>query len=215
MESASGAHIIGSVIKNPLISSAETGGERKRPSMEEEKLTVYTIGHSIIPIEKFIALLQSAGIQTVIDVRSSPYSNYSPQFDRESLENSLKKNNFNYKFAGDYLGGRPKDPSCYKDGQIREGHADYLHLVDYPTVMIKDFFITGIERLLMIAKVEKVAVMCSEEDPAKCHRHHLIGKYLVKRDVIVLHIRGDGMIVRDQALPDLPDEPPTEQLKLF
>lgn len=177
--------------------------------------TIYTIGHSNVPASKIIELLQSFDIKTLVDVRSSPYSQFCPQFNREDFAQKLNQAGIEYKYAGDYLGGRPKDPTCYKDGQIPEGHADYLHLVDYPKVMTKDFFQKGIKHLIKIAEEEKVVVMCSEEDPATCHRHHLIGRYLTQQGMLVLHIRGDGNTVKDQLLPTLVDEPPVEQLSLF
>ncbi len=177
--------------------------------------TIYTIGHSNVPASKIIELLQSFDIKTLVDVRSSPYSQFCPQFNREDFAQKLNQAGIEYKYAGDYLGGRPKDPTCYKDGQIPEGHADYLHLVDYPRVMTKDFFQKGIKHLIKIAEEKKMVVMCSEEDPATCHRHHLIGRYLTQQGMLVLHIRADGNTVKDQLLPTLVDEPPVEQLSLF
>ena len=177
--------------------------------------TIYTIGHSNVHTSKIIELLQPFGIKILVDVRSSPYSQFCPQFNREDFAQKLKQAGIEYKYAGDYLGGRPKDPTCYKDGQIPEGHADYLHLVDYPKVMTKDFFQKGITHLIKIAGEGHAVVMCSEEDPAICHRHHLIGRYLTQEGFLVLHIRGDGNTVKDQSLPPLVDEPPVEQLSLF
>lgn len=178
-------------------------------------MIVYTIGHSNIQASALIALLKKYEVNVVLDVRSSPYSQYSPQFDRKNIEASLKEAEIEYRFAGEYLGGRPKDPTCYKNQQVPDGKADYLHLVDYPAVMTKDFFQEGIQQLLEIAKNNRTAIMCSEGDPAKCHRHHLIGRYLTKQGVTVLHIRNDGLNVKDQQLPNLQEEPPATQLKLF
>ena len=163
-------------------------------------LTIYTIGHSNTQARKIVELLQRYEIKVLVDVRSSPYSQYSPQFNREAFQKTLQDAGITYKYAGDFLGGRPKDPTCYKDGQIPTGHADFLHLVDYPAVMTKDFFQRGIQRLLEIAQADKAAVMCSEEDPANCHRHHLIGRYLTKNGVAVLHIRHDGNLIKDSLL---------------
>ncbi len=151
----------------------------------------------------------------VVDVRSSPYSQYSPQYNRELLEKTLKEAGIEYRFAGDHLGGRPKDPTCYKDGQAPDGKTDYLHQVDYPAVMTRDWYQKGIQRLVEIASDRRAATLCSEEDPARCHRHHLIGKTLVQKNVRVLHIRGDGNLIKDQLLPDLPEEPPAKQLSFF
>jgi len=178
-------------------------------------LQIYTIGHSNMPVSKIIELVKKFDIKILVDVRSSPYSQFCPQFNREDFTQKLNQAGIEYKYAGDYLGGRPKDPTCYKDRQIPEGHADYLHLVDYPGVMTKEFFLKGIKHLIKVAEKEKVVVMCSEEDPAICHRHHLIGRYLTQQGFQVLHIRGDGNIVKDQLLPTLVDEPPVQQLSLF
>lgn len=183
--------------------------------MSDNETTVYTIGHSILPVEKVIELLKTNNITTLVDVRSSPYSKYHPQFNRENIRRALEAAGLAYKYFGDSLGGRPDDPQCYKDGQIPDGNADYLHLVDYPAVMTKERFQAGIKQLLALARNERVAVMCSEEDPAKCHRHHLIGRYLVAQEINVLHIRSEGHLIKDQLLPNLPDDPEAEQLKLF
>ena len=178
-------------------------------------LTLYTIGHSNILASALIDLLQRSHIQTVVDVRSSPYSQYSPQYNRENLVRTLHESGIEYKYAGDRLGGRPKDPTCYKDQTIPDGKSDYLHLVDYPTIMTKEWYLQAIQWLIEIGQDNRVAIMCSEEDPARCHRHHLIAKTLVAHGVGVLHIRGDCTIIKDQQLPDLPDEPPARQLPLF
>ncbi len=69
-------------------------------------MTIYTIGHSVHTIDVFIKLLKKNGVDTVADVRSSPYSAYSPQFNREALKSSLEKNGLKYVFMGDQLGAR-------------------------------------------------------------------------------------------------------------
>lgn len=183
--------------------------------MENNSTQLYTIGHSNLSITRFVELLGFYKIDTIVDVRSSPYSQYNPQFDRETLQSSLRLAGIRYRYAGDYLGGRPRDPACYKNGRLAEGKADYLHLVDYPQVMTKDFFLKGINYLIKLAEENRVAIMCSEEDPSICHRHHLIGKYLTSQGITVWHIRNDGNLVRDQALPNLTSLPPVEQPSLF
>jgi len=95
------------------------------------------------PIDQFLELLNLHQITLVVDVRSAPYSQFAPQFNRETLETSLRSAGLQYKYAGDYLGGRPKDPDCYSNGILPEGKADYLHLVDSSKVMTKDFFKKG------------------------------------------------------------------------
>ncbi|NLB17251.1 MAG: DUF488 domain-containing protein [Syntrophomonadaceae bacterium] len=177
--------------------------------------TVYTIGHSNILLGKFIDLLEKFEINIVIDVRSTPYSRYASQFNRENLKISLRDQGIEYNYAGDLLGGRPEDPDCYKNNSVPQGSADYLNLVDYAAVMAKEFFLEGIQLVYELRAKERVALMCSEEDPAKCHRHHLIGRYLVDQGVNVIHIRGDGNTAKDQTLPNVSDDPQAEQLGLF
>jgi len=180
-----------------------------------EENTIYTIGHSNVLASKLIGLLKQYDIRVLVDVRSSPYSQYSPQFNRDNIERSLNSAGIKYKYAGDHLGGRPKDPTCYKNGQIPDGKADFFQLVDYETVMTKEWFKKGIQRLIEISEEDRTAIMCSEEDPAHCHRHHLIGKFLLQNDISVLHIRGDGEIIKAEQIPNHNTKPPVEQLELF
>ncbi len=164
--------------------------------MTEPDLCIYTIGHSNLSFDAFVALLtdQDAPISTVVDVRSAPYSRFAPHFNRPSLDAGLRERGIDYRFAGDDLGGRPTDPTCYFNGQVPDGKADYLHLVNYPEVSRRPWFGTGLDRLLEIAANRPTAIMCSEEDPTKCHRHHLIAKALVDRGIAVWHIRKDGSL---------------------
>jgi uncharacterized protein (DUF488 family) len=159
-------------------------------------MKLFTIGHSNHSFSEFVELLESNGILALVDVRTAPMSRYNPQFNRENLEHDLPEHGIQYAFAGKYLGGRPSDPTCYKSRQLPAEGVDYLHEVDYPEVMKRIWFIKGIERLLELADEQTTAIMCSEEDPAQCHRHHLIAKYLMSEypEVKVIHIRGDGAI---------------------
>lgn len=178
-------------------------------------MKIYTIGHSNIDTQKFIELLQGNEIEILADVRSSPYSQYVTQFNRENLMRALERGGIEYWYFGEQLGGRPKDPTCYKKGRLPDEKTDYLKEVDYPTVMTKDFFLEGIGRLMRIAKEKKTAVMCSEEDPSQCHRHHLIARYFMAQDIEVVHIRGDRNLVNARQIRNLPDSPPAEQPELF
>ncbi len=177
--------------------------------------TIYTIGHSNLADYAFIKNLLDIGITLLVDVRSSPYSQYVPQFNRETLSKSLLDAGIDYQFLGHQLGGRPSDPSCYFSREIPEGKADYLHVVDYEAVMTKPFFLAGIEKLKGIVELECVAVMCSEEDPAHCHRHHLVGNYLMKQGYTLFHIRRDGMKINGKQIRPLPKATNIQQLDLF
>lgn len=180
-------------------------------------MKLFTIGHSNHSMVKFIQLLEDKNIMTLVDVRTSPYSRYNTQFNKENLEAALPKHYIEYAYAGKYLGGRPSDPTCYKEGVLPGEGADYLHEVDYPEVMKRAWFIQGIERLLEMADEQTTAVMCSEENPSECHRHHLIAKYImeVSPEVDVRHIRGDGEDFSAHDIHKSVEDDTAEQLSLF
>jgi uncharacterized protein (DUF488 family) len=180
-------------------------------------MKLYTIGHSNHSLEKFLGLLKENGISLLVDVRSAPYSRYHPQFNKDNLEGLLPRNAIEYAFAGQVLGGRPSDPGCYKGGILPDEGTDFLHKVNYSEVMKRPWFVQGVHRLLELAAEQPAVIMCSEEDPAHCHRHHLIAKYLLKEhpEVGVRHIRGDGTVYGAGSIKASVDEPPAEQLKFF
>lgn len=146
--------------------------------------TVRTIGHSNHPIERFIALLREHGIETLVDVRSRPYSRWAPQFQKSFLSRSLTAAGIAYVFLGDELGGRPEGREFYD----AEGHVDYER-----RARARDFQ-TGVARLLEIARERSTAIVCAEEDPGHCHRRLLVAPALQQNDVTVEHIRGDGRV---------------------
>jgi uncharacterized protein (DUF488 family) len=182
------------------------------PMTEESALELYTIGHSTLEIDDLLGLLKENYIQVLVDVRSQPYSRFNPQYNRGSFQHAMAYANIEYIFAGEYLGGRPTDPTCYKDGVVPDSKANYLKLVDYAEVMKRDWYQRGIQRLLEIAGERRTAIMCSEEDPMGCHRHHLITQTLLKQDITVWHIRSDGKV--EEAKP-LPEKIESQQLSLF
>jgi uncharacterized protein (DUF488 family) len=180
-------------------------------------MKLFTIGHSNHAIQKFAGLLEDNGIMNLVDVRSMPYSRFNPQFNKENLESELSERWIQYIYAGKYLGGRPSDPNCYKSRKLPEDGVDYLHEVDYPEVMKRQWFIQGMNQLLEIAGEQTTAIMCSEEDPAECHRHHLIAKYIMTEfpDLEVHHIRGNGNVYRANSIHVSVDKPDAKQLTLF
>jgi uncharacterized protein (DUF488 family) len=123
-----------------------------------------------------------------------PYSRFARQYDRLDLEVVLQRRGIEYRFEGQRLGGRPKDPSCYRAGVIPV-HADraaFLELVDYDAVKTKPWFVEGLEAVIELGASRRIALMCSEEDPLHCHWHHLIGSALHDRSIDVVHIRKTG-----------------------
>ncbi|MFN8662711.1 MAG: DUF488 domain-containing protein [Thermomicrobiales bacterium] len=148
-------------------------------------MTVFTIGHSSVPAEEFLDLLDLHHAAMVLDVRSAPHSRYVPHFNRESLQARLAKHGLAYEWAGDTLGGRPDDPTCYYADDVRGK-------LDQATVRERPWYQQGIHRLVELALQQRTVLLCSEEDPRRCHRHHLVARSLLELGVQVLHIRRSG-----------------------
>lgn len=142
---------------------------------------VFTVGHSNHSLAKLVELLQAYNVETVVDVRSSPYSRLHPQFNRGLLVVGLKKSGLNYEFMGDRLGGRSDDPSCYQNGRI-----------DYEVVAKTDYFVQGLHTLQELGARTRVALLCAEREPIECHRMLLVSRRLVGAGLEVQHIHAEG-----------------------
>ena len=153
-----------------------------------EPLRILTIGHGNQEGAAFVSLLRRHGIAAVVDVRSAPYSRYVPHFSQGALRGLLDNAGVRYLWSGDLLGGRPNDPACYRDGIVRPGNVDYGVMARQP------WYQEGIMHLMAVAQGGPTAMMCSEEDPRRCHRHRLIEPSLRACGVTVLHIRADGTL---------------------
>jgi uncharacterized protein (DUF488 family) len=148
-----------------------------------DQLAVLTIGHSSHSWERFVALLRSANVTAVADVRTFPYSRFNPQFNRDTLREELRSDGISYVFLGEELGGRPSDRGFYCEG-----------VADYEKMAQASEFSEGLDRVLEGAKKYRIALMCSERDPLDCHRCLLVGRALTQRRVRVSHILDDGRV---------------------
>lgn len=144
---------------------------------------VFTIGHSTHPIDEFIELLKKHSISAIGDVRSTPYSQWNSQFNRETLREELKEQGIEYVFLGEELGARSNDPTCYREGKVQ-----------YDLLAKTDLFKNGLERVREGSKKYHIALMCAEKDPLQCHRTILVSRSLVEQGTKVKHILFDGTI---------------------
>ncbi len=170
---------------------------------------VLTIGHSNHSLEAFLGLLQTHGIDEVADVRSSPYSRYTPHFGHRVFPGALESVRIGYTFVGGELGGRPMDRSCYDaDGRVR-----------YDRLAETDEFDDGIRRIIHGADERRIALLCAEKEPLDCHRTLLVARALVERGVAVAHIHADGSLEEHAAAMDrlvsLHKLSQTEQMDMF
>lgn len=151
---------------------------------------IHTIGHSNTDIAEFIGKLTLHNIDLLIDIRSAPYSQFTPQFNQETVKKACINNNIDYLFLGHYLGGKPSDASVIDNK---------LH-IDYKELSKKDYFLHGIDQLLSLCAKHQLCLMCAEGRPDKCHRHLLVAPALEKEGVEILHILPDGGIVSEAEL---------------
>ncbi len=143
------------------------------------------MGHSIYEIEDFVLLLKKHSIDTIVDIRSTPYSKFASQYNRETLKHYLKEKQIYYIFMGDLLGARYEDKSLlFDDGKV-----------DFKKVQELKSFQDGIRRLEEgITKGYNISLMCSEKEAFDCHRFGLVSKVLTKNGIDVNHIYPDKII---------------------
>lgn len=149
------------------------------------QLPLLTFGYGSRSETDILALLAHHRIEYVIDVRSTPWSRYRPEFSQDQLASSLRAHGIRYLFMGSELGGRPDDPACYDD----DGRVDYRACESRPA------FREGIARLQGAWRAgHSVALMCSEGRPEDCHRTKLVAAALVEAGTEVRHIDERGTL---------------------
>lgn len=146
--------------------------------------TIWTLGHSRHPIEKFIDLARRHRIVRIVDTRGQPASRFNPQFNRKRLAASLEEAGIAYDWLGETLSGRPRDPAFRRD----DGGVAWDRLRAWPALH------ADLDRLVDEARDTRLALICAEENPRQCHRRFLLTPLLEAKGATVLHIRGDGRI---------------------
>jgi len=139
-----------------------------------EPVTVYTIGHSTRSSEDFLQLLQSHGVQQLVDVRTVPRSRHNPQFNQDTLPATLAGAGILYAHLPELGGLRKARPDSINDAWENasfRGYADYMQTPE---------FAAGLEHLLALARERPTVIMCAEAVPWRCHRS-LIGDALLAR----------------------------------
>ena len=101
--------------------------EKVTKNRTKEELSIFTIGHSNHEIQRFIDLLKSNEIEVLVDIRSSPYSRFAPQFNKDDFKKAIQASGIKYLFLGKELGGKPEDPEFYDP----EGFVLYSRIVDH------------------------------------------------------------------------------------
>jgi uncharacterized protein (DUF488 family) len=150
--------------------------------------TLYTIGHSTRPLDELLAALRAHQLETLVDIRAFPMSRRLPQFNRESLEQSLPAAGLRYVWMQALGGYRKKilddSPNIALRNQSFRNYADYMLTPEFEGAMAE---------LITIAEASRTAYMCAERLYFKCHRM-LVSDWLVAHGHEVLHIDGTGPV---------------------
>ncbi len=181
---------------------------KKQPASEP---LICTIGHSTHPLDEFVSLLKINEVAHVLDVRTVPRSRQNPQFNKETLPDSLGAAGIKYTHVPGLGGLRHahKDSinGAWRNASFR-GYADYMQTPE---------FAMNVQNVMELAAYERCALMCAEAVPWRCHRS-LIADALILRGMRVediisangrkLHLmtpwaRTDGLKISYP--PDAPD----------
>ena len=143
--------------------------------------TIFTIGHSTHPVERFIELLQAQGVAQLIDIRTIPRSRRNPQFNSDALRASLGAANLRYRHLKALGGLRHPRPDSINLGWRNagfRGYADYMQTAE---------FAAALQCVIELAEHCPTALMCAEALPWRCHRS-LLADALTARGLRVLEI---------------------------
>lgn len=127
---------------------------------------IWTIGHADHDFDTIATWLGDHGVQTIVDVRSQPYSKWAPDFMKANLAESAAAAGFGYRWMGRTLGGRPP--------------AEPAQLA------------AGLDELIGLCASSHVVLLCAEEDPLRCHRDELLAPALTELGFEVFHILAGG-----------------------
>jgi uncharacterized protein (DUF488 family) len=168
-------------MRAPSVNTKTTAVTKKKRARLETAPIALTIGHSTRGIEEFISLLQAHGVTRVVDVRTVPRSRHNPQFNKTSLPKSLQKVGIGYVHLSGLGGLRHTVPDSINRGWRNasfRGYADYMQTADFEA---------NLQELIQLAKTHRIALMCAEAVPWRCHRS-LIADALLAHGIQTEHI---------------------------
>jgi uncharacterized protein (DUF488 family) len=152
-----------------------------KPRGSPTKLLIMTIGHSTRSAKEFIRLLKAHRVTRLVDIRTVPRSRHNPQFNRGQLSPALHSSRLHYTYMrglGGFRHARPDSPNTgWRNASFR-GFADYMQTPE---------FRNNLDKLIGLAKSERIALMCAEAVAWRCHRS-LIADALLARGIEVQEI---------------------------
>jgi uncharacterized protein (DUF488 family) len=155
--------------------------DRPGKSADWPRGAIFTIGHSTLPINRFLNVLRTYGIETLADIRTVPRSRHNPQFNADALADALTASGIDY-LSMPALGGLRRalkdSPNTGWRNESFRGYADYMQT---------PAFADALETLIAASREKRIAIMCAEAVPWRCHRS-LVADALTIRGVPAIEI---------------------------
>jgi uncharacterized protein (DUF488 family) len=155
---------------------------------------IFTIGHSTLPIERFLGLLRTYWIEKLVDIRTVPRSRHNPQFNADALAGALTSERVDYVSMPSLGGLRHARKDSSNTGWRNESFRGYADYMQTPA------FADGLEKLIAASREKRVAIMCAEAVPWRCHRS-LVADALAVRGVPAVDILSNADSRRHQLTP--------------
>jgi uncharacterized protein (DUF488 family) len=156
-------------------------------------MEIFAIGHSNYPYDKLIEMIKKYNINCVVDIRETPYSKYNIQYNREALKESLKESGFLYVYMGHEFGAKRLSKESYNN----EGYADFEKVIK------EEIFLNGVERIKKgIDMGYKMVLLGAMQDPIRCHRSIMVGRYLNEKGFDVKYILHEGDLVNQDYIEE-------------
>lgn len=156
------------------------------------KKEIYTIGYSGFSLDDFIKCLKHYKISSLIDVRSTPFSQYFQEYNKDYLQKKLKSEGIIYRNYREEFGARQTNIEYYPNGYL-----------DF-NLFTKSFsFLQGIEKIEKGINLGYVfALMCAEKDPISCHRNIMVGKAMAEMGFLIKHIHADCSLENQEEIEE-------------
>lgn len=157
-------------------------------------MEIYTIGHSNYDVSRLVDMLNKYNINCVIDIRGIPYSKYNVQYNKETIQKTLRNLGFTYIYMAKEFAAKRESKISYNE----EGYADFNKVIN------EESFKSGIERLkIRINKGYRIALLGAMQEPIRCHRSILVGRELEKQGFRVNHILHDYSICNQREIENM------------
>lgn len=143
---------------------------------------IFTIGYTAFQFNDFISVLKKYNVNSVIDVRSSPYSKFHSEYNTDKLSEELKKRSFAYRNYKNEFGARQLEIKYYPHGYM-----------DFSLFVKSDAFRSGMEKIMNASEMGyRFVLMCAEKDPVTCHRVIMVAHEFYKQGYTVKNILANG-----------------------